>query len=176
MLSAAAPLLFFDGRAGFGVCVDPFAGLFVRGIVASVKINITPVAPSRSRSHFAARASRSGNVRLEHVIGDHAIGAEPPAERTDRVLHSGNPLPRQSVAVAVVVQRDDFVAQRFHQRLCVSPRPIAKPLWPSYASAHHPSRMDRFRPPFSTTFCPLVPEASSGRRGVLSHTSTPCTR
>ena len=30
--------------------------------------------------------------------------------------------------------------------------------------------------PFMAAFWPLVPEASSGRRGLLSQTSTPCTR
>jgi len=29
--------------------------------------------------------------------------------------------------------------------------------------------------PFSAAFIPLVPEASSGRSGVLSHRSTPAT-
>ncbi len=32
-----------------------------------------------------------------------------------------------------------------------------------------------FRPPFAATFIPLVPLASSGRRGVFSQTSTPLT-
>ena len=30
-------------------------------------------------------------------------------------------------------------------------------------------------PPFTSTFMPLVPQASQGRRGVLIQTSTPCT-
>ena len=30
--------------------------------------------------------------------------------------------------------------------------------------------------PFMAAFMPLVPDASSGRRGLLSHTSTPWTR
>ena len=35
---------------------------------------------------------------------------------------------------------------------------------------------ERFKPPLRTTFWPLVPEASRGRRGLFSHTSTPCTK
>ncbi len=31
--------------------------------------------------------------------------------------------------------------------------------------------MLQFKPPLSTTFCPLVPDASSGRRGLFNHTS-----
>ena len=35
---------------------------------------------------------------------------------------------------------------------------------------------DRLMTPFMAAFSPLVPEASSGRRGLLSQTSTPWTR
>ena len=45
--------------------------------------------------------------------------------------------------------------------------PIANPLVPSYASRHQPSRMLRFNPPLQMIFCPLVPEASSGRLGCV---------
>ena len=31
-------------------------------------------------------------------------------------------------------------------------------------------------PPLTSTFIPLVPQASQGRRGVLIQTSPPCTR
>ena len=44
-----------------------------------------------------------------------------------------------------------------------------------YASAHQPSSSERFSPPFASTFIPLVPLASHGRRGVFTHTSTPST-
>ena len=40
-------------------------------------------------------------------------------------------------------------------------------------TANQPSRMLRLMAPFAAAFIPLVPEASIGRRGVLSHTSTP---
>jgi hypothetical protein len=33
-----------------------------------------------------------------------------------------------------------------------------------------------FGTPFWAAFMPDVPDASSGRRGLLSHVSTPCTR
>ena len=51
---------------------------------------------------------------------------------------------------------------------------MANPFSPSYPSTHHPSRMLRFSPPLTATFMPLVPLASSGRRGLFNHTSTPC--
>ena len=34
-------------------------------------------------------------------------------------------------------------------------------------SRHHPSRMLRFKPPLQRIFCPLVPDASIGRRGCV---------
>jgi len=54
-----------------------------------------------------------------------------------------------------------------------SPIAIAKPFQPVICLGHQPSSTDRFSPPFNTTFCPLVPDASCGRRGLFSHTSRP---
>jgi len=42
-----------------------------------------------------------------------------------------------------------------------------------YASAHQPSNSERLMPPLTSTFMPLVPLASQGRRGVLIQTSNP---
>ena len=51
---------------------------------------------------------------------------------------------------------------------------MAHPVTPSMQpSIHQPSRIDRLGTPFSAAFMPLVPEASYGRRGVFTHTSTP---
>ena len=51
--------------------------------------------------------------------------------------------------------------------------PIAHPVTPSMqASIHHPSRMLRLSTPLSAAFMPLVPDASSGGKGVLSHRSS----
>src|SRR4029078_4496647 len=52
----------------------------------------------------------------------------------------------------------------------------AHPSFGLYASAHQPSSSDRLIPPLTSTFIPLVPLASHGRRGVLIQTSTPWTR
>ena len=57
-----------------------------------------------------------------------------------------------------------------------SPRPMAQPTsqpWSRHASANQPSRTLTLSAPLAAAFMPLVPLASSGRRGVLSHTSTP---
>ena len=50
---------------------------------------------------------------------------------------------------------------------------IAQPLAPSNISSHQPSRIEQLRAPLRAAFSPLVPLASIGRRGVLSHTSLP---
>jgi hypothetical protein len=50
---------------------------------------------------------------------------------------------------------------------------MAQPLVPSKASSHQPSRIEQLSPPLSAAFMPLVPQASSGRRGLFSHTSQP---
>jgi hypothetical protein len=47
---------------------------------------------------------------------------------------------------------------------------------PQAARARQPSSSERFSPPFTSTFMPLVPLASQGRRGVFTQTSTPWTR
>ena len=62
-------------------------------------------------AHVAARAAGGGNVALEHVVHHHAVGAEAPAERADGALHPRDPVARQAVAIAVVVERDHLVAQ-----------------------------------------------------------------
>ena len=50
---------------------------------------------------------------------------------------------------------------------------MAQPFVPSKHSSHQPSRMLQFSAPLRAAFIPLVPQASSGRRGVFSQTSHP---
>ena len=58
----------------------------------------------------------------------------------------------------------------------VSRPPMAQPFSPCQPSSHQPSSTEQLTTPFMAAFMPLVPEASSGRRGLLSQTSTPETR
>ena len=53
---------------------------------------------------------------------------------------------------------------------------MVQPLSPSAPSGHQPSAIDRLSTPLAAAFMPLVPLASSMRVGVLTQTSTPCTR
>ena len=53
---------------------------------------------------------------------------------------------------------------------------MAQPLSPGDPPTHQPSRTDRLLPPLTQTYMPLGPEATRGRRGLLSQTSTPWTR
>ena len=50
---------------------------------------------------------------------------------------------------------------------------IAQPFSPSYISSHQPSSTERFSEPLMAAFMPEVPQASSGRSGLFSHTSQP---
>lgn len=50
---------------------------------------------------------------------------------------------------------------------------IAQPKSGWNHSSHQPSRTERLRQPFSAAFIPLVPQASSGRSGLLSQMSQP---
>ena len=62
------------------------------------------------------------------------------------------------------------------QMMAFSRLPIAQPVSWAYPSHHQPSSTERFSAPFAAAFIPEVPDASRGRRGVLSQTSHPATR
>jgi len=53
---------------------------------------------------------------------------------------------------------------------------MSQPLSWLKPSAHQPSPIEKCGTPLIDAFMPLVPLASSGLRGLLSHTSQPCTR
>ena len=83
---------------------------------------------------------------------------------------------RNDLALEQVVEQLGLDARRRSPSVYSSPRPIAHPTslpWSRHASAHQPSSTLTFSAPLAAAFMPLVPLASSGRRGVLSHTSTP---
>src|SRR5688572_7116806 len=66
-------------------------------------------------AYVAARSSSRGDVRLEHVVHHHPVGAESPAERPDGALHARDPFARQAVTIAIVVERHNLLAQDLHQ-------------------------------------------------------------
>src|SRR5450631_2655904 len=109
---------------------DPFAKPLY-GLTPVPRVRIPPSPPFlfmprgltarlRTGLHVARRPSRGGNVALLGVIHHHAIGIEPPAERTDRPLHALDPASWKSIAIPLVVQRDHFFAQRPHQVFSVA--------------------------------------------------------
>src|SRR5581483_243506 len=60
---------------------------------------------------------------------------------------------------------------------CAPGVPTLQPVTPSIQpSIHQPSSTDSDGTPLKAAFIPLVPEASIGGSGVLTHTSTPATR
>ena len=121
------------------------------------------------------------------------------AERAQVLDHALDPCDRAAGAVGplgVVVQRDDLGLEQLEEAVrldldaaglvrTASADEIAQPFGPGSPgpppvpalkhSAHQPSSTEQCSAPLSTAFIPLVPEASIGRTGVLSHTSAPCT-
>ena len=124
-------------------------------------------------------------VQVGRVVAHHARRGHLRAERRPRLEHHRHPLARHAVATAVVEARHELVLEDAEQaaRLAqVAPvlvgvvaRPTRSPSRsvPSKHSSHQPSRMLQLSAPLSAAFMPDVPHASSGRRGVFSHTSQP---
>src|SRR5580704_10180355 len=75
---------------------------------------------SGAETHVARGASRSGHVTFHCVIHDHAVGVEAPSERANCALHALDPAAGQSVAVTVIVKRDNHLAQGAIQILAVA--------------------------------------------------------
>ena len=120
------------------------------------------------------------------VVLYHAVRAVLPAEAGDAVFHHLQPADRQPAGITFIKPWQDLLLQDLIQAegvalvlnfriRAVGVSPMAKPLLPFQASAHQPSSVDQLRAPLSAAFWPLVPEASCGRLGVFSQTSTPCT-
>ena len=104
-------------------------------------------------------------------------------------FHLRDPAPRQPIGAPLVEGGDDIVLQQIVQRrrlhlvlvlgvvvaLAASDGPAderASRRWPlCQASSHQPSSVLKFSAPLASAFMPLVPLASSGRRGVFSQTS-----
>ena len=114
-------------------------------------------------------------VILCGVFLHHAPGVEARDQRRHRPAHPGDPLARNGITCSLSTENRFSPSRRSCSSIdsgCES-GPMAKPLAPSWPSRHQPSRMLRLRPPWQPTFWPLVPQASSGRRGVFSQTSHP---
>ena len=138
---------------------------------------------------LAARAlhgARRRLIALQQVVAHHPVGAEAPGEGGDAVLHHLHPAEGDALRVAVEVEGQDRSSRSWKR---------ASRSWASCSSGlpwcavgadgeavgavvglGPPAVQDRaVEPAVDTAFMPLVPLASSGRRGVLSQTSTPWT-
>ena len=118
----------------------------------------------------------AGEVFLDHPVRGEALHRHP-----DRGAHHRGPARldrrRRAGPRPPACRRGD--AGRARPARGPRPRasPMAQPVTPcSQPSGHQPSRTERFSTPFIAAFMPEVPLASSGRRGVLSHTSQPRVR
>ena len=64
---------------------------------------------------IAARAAGCGNVGVAHVVHDHPVGAEAPAERADGTLDPQDPLARKPVPIPVVIEAGSLRRQHAQQ-------------------------------------------------------------
>ena len=130
-------------------------------------------------------AARRGRlVQVGDVVAHHPRRGDERAERLPVVLHLVDPADRHAVALGVE-QRHDLPLEQAEQarRLAGvaaarSPgrrRPRGSPSRSRRRSTRPTSRRGccSSATPLSAAFIPLVPHASSGRRGLFSHTSQP---
>jgi len=114
-------------------------------------------------------ATKTVNLGRKIEAADFAVRA--PAGRSSMQAAVVPPFHFERDFFTVELPVKDGVVQRDEARAT----PIAQPPVASPASSNHPSRMLRFSTPLMPAFIPLVPQASSPRRGVFNHTSTPPT-
>ena len=70
--------------------------------------------------HIARHAAGSWDIAGSGVIHHHAVRAKSPCQRTDRVHHHLDPLPRQTVGIPVVEQRNDLILQHLLEGLAIA--------------------------------------------------------
>ena len=75
------------------------------------KLFVVKIGRSRSGARVAGCSSGRRNVTFERVVHHHAVRIETPAERANGALHAFDPTTRQAVAIALVVERNHFLAQ-----------------------------------------------------------------
>jgi len=150
-----------------------------------------------ARSRVSALSRAASGVHGGHKAGRRTRRSRAPM-RCECHVGRGSPStrePRQpaheaGLGVAVVERRNDLVLQSVVQGLGVArvlrlevlivlPVPMHQPIGAKVGSAsfqtssHQPSNVLRFKAPLTPAFMPPMPHASSGRRGVFSHRSTP---
>src|SRR5579875_67273 len=62
-------------------------------------------------AHVAGGTTGGGQVAALCIVHDHAIGVEAPAKGANGALHALDPAARKAIAIALVEERDHFVAQ-----------------------------------------------------------------
>src|SRR5208337_1608923 len=72
------------------------------------------------RPDLAGRASRRRNVALLCVVHHHAVRVETPTQRADGPFHALDPSSRQSIAVTLIEERNQLVAQNAVEVLAVA--------------------------------------------------------
>src|SRR5215472_10944177 len=70
---------------------------------------------------IAGRPTGRRDVALLRVIHNHSVRIKPPAQGSDGPLHALDPSARKAVTVALIIERDDLVAQHPKEILAIAP-------------------------------------------------------
>ena len=156
----------------------------------SENLNVADFRSEVRHLNSPARGSRARAARNPlGVFLHHPARAETRRDGADRFLDDRDPAPRDAAPrrarrtpARLLPRAVDTAHPRRRRRprrpvvAPATPPSITQPFAPLKPSAHQPSPMLRCGTPLIAAFMPLVPLASSGLRGVFSHTSHPCTR
>jgi len=134
---------------------DPPAHRGADRAAAARGLTRTVLTGARDSAAVTVRAiPRAGPIGMPHTV--------PQNGRRELVVE-------RRAMVGVNARRARGRLRRGAERLADRP-PVTPSMWPSI---HQPSSAPRLGTPLRAAFIPLVPDASSGGRGVLSQTSTP---
>src|ERR1700686_2268075 len=102
---------------------EPLTGRFwkpIRHAGRRARQDLSAWRKSRSSAHVTRGAARGRDIAFHRVVHYHAVGIEAPAERSNGSLHALDPAARQPVAVAMIVERDNFLLKYPVQILSVA--------------------------------------------------------
>lgn len=133
--------------------------------------------------HIAAQSTCSGNIGVLRVVHHHAMATEPPSASADAVHHHLDPLPRQTVW-SVLSNAGIAFCSAFVKILCIATiSHFVIGVAGAMTNRKSIGTVKGFGPPtienatvessIEDRLLTACPEASKGRRGLFSQTSTP---
>src|ERR1035438_7637010 len=71
-------------------------------------------------AHIAGGSTSSRDVAFQGVIHDHAVCIEPPSEGANGPFHTADPAAWQAILIALIVEGNDFIAERVVQVFAIA--------------------------------------------------------